>query len=295
MEKNNLKSYLMRIMELEKNKFELEQILLKLKNTKYSPDTMAYESRKVESSGNFGCLPWIGGIAGFFLAGMFVLPGNTIMIVIMIVLGIAAGIAIECSIQDKDIEKQRVELKQKNSEIDRYNMAITTETENKNKLINSSANRIQSAINETDAEIMQLYSENIIYPKYRNLVAISSIYEYLDSGRCEQLEGADGAYNIYEMEIRLDRIITKLDVIIVNLEQIRNNQFYLYSAINELKTKIDVVTNAIIENTNKLNEIEVNTAITAYTAQVIERNQYYGRNWKNGQTYYDRINMNRLK
>ena len=32
-----------------------------------------------------------------------------------------------------------------------------------------------------------LYDVNIIYPKYRNLVAVTTIYEYLASGRCDTL------------------------------------------------------------------------------------------------------------
>jgi hypothetical protein len=121
------------------------------------------------------------------------------------------------------------------------------------------------------------------------------MYEYIDSGRCNSLEGADGAYNIFELEVRLDRIITKIDVVINQLEQIRANQYYLYTAIKEIQPHINQVSNAIIENTNKLNEVAVNTAVTAYTTQVIERNQYYGRNWNDHRgAYNDRINMPRI-
>ena len=79
----------------------------------------------------------------------------------------------------------------------------------------------------------KLYAENIIYPKYRNMVAVTMIYEYLESGRCSQLEGPDGAYNLYEMELRQNIIIGQLSSIMDNLERIKENQFTLYNEIVE--------------------------------------------------------------
>lgn len=106
---------------------------------------------------------------------------------------------------------------------------------------------------------------------------IASLSEYIDTKQCDTLEGPDGAYSKYEMLTRLEKIDTKLDGVIIYLNQIKENQFYLYSAI--------------IENTNKLDKITANTAVTAYTVQVIERNQYYGRSVKDGILYDDRLNM----
>ena len=73
-----------------------------------------------------------------------------------------------------------------------------------------------------------LYAMGIVYPKYRNWVAVSSFYEYLESGRCDELTGTNGAYNIYEAESRADIIIHKLDVVIKNLSQIAATQHKLY-------------------------------------------------------------------
>lgn len=79
----------------------------------------------------------------------------------------------------------------------------------------------------------KLYAEGVIYSKYRNMVAVSTIYEYLESGRCSQLEGPDGAYNLYEMELRQNVIIGQLSSITDNLERIKENQFTLYNEIVE--------------------------------------------------------------
>ena len=39
-----------------------------------------------------------------------------------------------------------------------------------------------------------LYGYDVIFSKYRNVVALSTFYEYLAAGRCETLEGTTGAY-----------------------------------------------------------------------------------------------------
>ena len=105
------------------------------------------------------------------------------------------------------------------------------------------------------------YSSNVIFPKYRNMVAITTINEYLMSGRCYELEGPNGAYNLYEMELRQNIVINQLSNIISNLEQIRNNQYTLYQEL----TKANETVNDILR---ELRVVTENTRLTAYFAGV---------------------------
>lgn len=89
--------------------------------------------------------------------------------------------------------------------------------------------------------LQALYQKGIIFPKYRNFVMVASIYEYFCSGRCTTLEGHEGAYNILEMEIRLNHIVSQLDRIISQLEEIKNNQYMIYSAIQESNQKLSQI------------------------------------------------------
>lgn len=297
MDKNTLKKYLKRALELEKNKMELEQSLSKI-NRKYIPKIIETDNTKfVKDNGGAGCLGLIiGGVLGLIWSWRDTGAAGPIKFIFCTAVGYAISWFIVNEINNSEIKQKKLKLAQKNAAIEKQNSQNTLSANKKNKIIALSVSRIKSAITNTQTELDILYASNFIYPKYRNLIAVASMYEYLDSGRCNSLEGADGAYNIYELEVRLDRIITKLDIIISNLEQIRSNQYYLYTAIKEMQPHIDRVTNAIIENTNKLNEVAVNTAVTAYTAQVIERNQYYGRNWNDNRgVYSDRVNMPRMR
>ena len=153
--------------------------------------------------------------------------------------------------------------------------------------------------------LAKLYSANIIMPKYRNLISVSSIFEYFDTGRCNRLEGHDGAYNLFESEIRLDRIILKLDNIIEQLDRINENQFTLYSEIVDANRRTEKVLNSVEKNMSELStagqaaaknlsDIKANEQIIAYnTERAMKELEYYNRmRYLLGD--YDKIWNNRL-
>jgi hypothetical protein len=94
-----------------------------------------------------------------------------------------------------------------------------------------------------------LYRKDIIFPKYRNFIAINQIAEYIDSGRCTELEGPNGAYNLFESELRQNIIIDKLETVINQLEQIKQNQFYIYQAMRDTRNAIDNMNISVVTNT----------------------------------------------
>lgn len=127
---------------------------------------------------------------------------------------------------------------------------------------NAIAHSHSSALASLEMALQSHYNENVIFSKYRNLVAITAINEYLLSGRCYNLEGPDGAYNLYEMELRQNIVIGKLSNIISNLEQIRENQYSLYE---ELKHSNELIDSIIGE----LRDIHTNTQLTAYFSEIV--------------------------
>ena len=121
-------------------------------------------------------------------------------------------------------------------------------------------------IKETEETLRKLYDVGWIFPKYQNMVAVCSFYEYFVTGRCSQLTGADGAYNLYESEIRLDIISNKLDTIISNLEDIRNNQYMLYTELSKANSAIDGISkdvHDILDETISISEASHITSLYA--------------------------------
>lgn len=136
-------------------------------------------------------------------------------------------------------------------EMSDYNQKCEKHNDDNSKMIEN----YDTALLLLENALHELYDQNLIFPKYRNLVAITTINEYLASGRCYELEGPNGAYNLYEMELRQNIVIGQLSNIIDNLEQIRNNQFTLYEELNKSKAMVsDIVRELrILNKTEKLN------------------------------------------
>ena len=83
------------------------------------------------------------------------------------------------------------------------------------------------------------------------------LYEYISSGRCSQLEGHEGAYNLYEQEIRMNLILSKLDDVLAHLDRIEGNQYELARAIRDGNAKANQIDQSI-------QTVERHTAVTAY-------------------------------
>lgn len=108
----------------------------------------------------------------------------------------------------------------------------------KKALIDEEISEAEETLKKTIQAKKELYSCNVIYGKYRNFVALSSFYEYLMSGRCMSLEGPNGAYNIYEAEIRANQIISQLSDVLNSLEQIKSSQYMAYSQLRAINSKL---------------------------------------------------------
>ena len=128
-----------------------------------------------------------------------------------------------------------------------------------------------------------LYGYDVIFSKYRNVVALSTFYEYLAAGRCETLEGTTGAYNLYENEYRANLIITQLDKVIDSLEKIKENQYLLYTSMQYIGSQLNdlnMTTSAVLSSVRK---IEKNTEEIVSSLDVISYNTKKA-------AYYSKVN-----
>lgn len=136
-------------------------------------------------------------------------------------------------------------------------------------LLQEQLKEMKDANRKTKATLEKLYEKNIIHKNYWGFVPICSLYGYFDTGVCTQLEGHEGAYNKYDMESRLDRIIVKMDEVIRHLEEIKENQWMLYDAIQESNQKIDKVIRNCNQLSNKMDGIQAQGAeLNARVAQL---------------------------
>ena len=118
---------------------------------------------------------------------------------------------------------------------------------------------------QTKKLLQEYYDMGFIYPKYRGLVPICTIYEYLESGRCFSLLGHEGAYNLYENELRMNTIIGKLDDVIDRLDDISASQRLLAQEIKQSNAQLSRISYT-------LDNIENNTALTQYYSSITASN-----------------------
>lgn len=104
---------------------------------------------------------------------------------------------------------------------------------------------LYSKLHESERTLQRYYSKDIIFPKYRNLPALTMIYEYLSTGRCSELTGPNGAYNLYESELRQNTIISQLNIVISQLESIRYNQYVLYEEVRKINYNTQIIASEI--------------------------------------------------
>lgn len=165
------------------------------------------------------------------------------------------------------------------------------------RILDEEIDRTENALIELNYTVRKLYSYGVVYEKYRDIVALSTFYEYFMAGRCDSLEGANGAYNLYESEVRANLIITNLQQIERDLQQIAKNQYMICHQLKEMNRSLNDLNMRMGMVCDTLERINDNT--TAIRSDVQDMNQYMEQLSKNSSiiayntaatAYYSKIN-----
>lgn len=136
----------------------------------------------------------------------------------------------------------------------------------------------------------EMYAANVIFGKYRDIVALATFYEYLMAGRCDTLEGPNGAYNLYEAEVRADMIISKLSEIEKSLKSIEKSQYMIYSQLTEMNETLDRIDNTTNSAYTSISKIEANTTdMTNYMERISKNTDVIAHN-STITAYYSKLN-----
>ena len=119
---------------------------------------------------------------------------------------------------------------------------------------------------EVTDKLKELYDLDYIFEKYRNISAITMFYEYFSSSRVFELEGKDGAYNLYEAELRQNLIISNLGKINEHLEDIKDNQYCMYNEMKNVNSSLKIINRNLVDGLNDIAKIE--TANLAVNAEI---------------------------
>ena len=141
-----------------------------------------------------------------------------------------------CMARKKESEE---ELKKRIEEIKARMEAGSSKSAEKNvrcEILNDGIEKCKKLLDKVCDAINKAMNKNVLYPEYRDLFALTSIYEYLNSERCYTLVGPDGAYNLYESERRSDICST----ILRKLEDVNKKQAVLYRMAAQMYEKSEL-------------------------------------------------------
>lgn len=194
--------------------------------------------------------------------------------------GLFIGVAIAIIFAVITWVKETIHVRNTNKEINQYNIEVDRENRikiqainKKNELLSYEIEIVKNNMNKTKKILDNVYAMNIIHQKYRyNLVYICSIYEYFDTGRCNRLEGHEGAYNLLESDIKYHAIMDKLDIIITKLDEIRDTQRELYMAITNANKSIQQVNSSINQLSGTMNNVQDSLNHVEYNSRISMQN-----------------------
>lgn len=171
----------------------------------------------------------------------------------------------ECEKLEQELQTAQQEYDQLKSEITTAETVIFDTTFAELKQAKELLVKLYQARNE-------MYATDVIFEKYRDFVAVSTFYEYLCSGRCESLDGVHGAYNLYESELRMNLIVSQLSAVVEGLEEIKNNQYVLYSAINETNRELKKLNSSMATMNKTLTSMKGSLANISANSDIIAHN-----------------------
>lgn len=160
----------------------------------------------------------------------------------------------------------------------------------KKELISAEIEKAESLLKNMYQTRYEMYATDIVYRKYRDIVALATFYEYLLSGRCSTLEGPNGAYNLYESEIRANLIISKLSEVEKSLKKIEQSQYMIYSQLTEMNKTLSRINGTLDVACGAITDIQTNTSdMTQYMAIISQNSAVIAHNTAVN-AYYSKMN-----
>lgn len=193
--------------------------------------------------------------------------------------------------QNEEIESVNAERSIRLGEIDQAieNGEITLPEIIENKMVLDEIKEAEDTLEKLLCFREQYYSPNIVFSKYRDLSVLSMIYEYLQAGRCTELVGPNGAYNIYESELRANMIISKLDDVIERLDDIKQSQYTLCNIMKGVKNRLNNIDDKMAKACKSLDNIDKTSRIIAEHTEIIAHNTYISAYYAEKTAYYTKL------
>ncbi len=135
---------------------------------------------------------------------------------------------------------------------------------------NVQLNAVNNELKEINILRNKFYSENILPPQYRSLVAVSTMYPWLQYGICTEIYGHGGLFDRYEYDLKLGTIIGNLQQLNAKMDIVIQNQQTLIREVRRGNEIAGDILNHVesIENTQEriardVSDVKTSSQITA--------------------------------
>ena len=276
---DNLINYLKYVYELEKNIYEQNIVIdrmqdsVQMLNHQLRLQPSIYQESKVQVKARIAYLSIAVVILIVVLAFKRMLIafdtldpviGGMLQIVIVLssIMSIVGIILVAQKVMDTKEYNKRVREENQNNILEIE--TIQQQAKQKKQVILHNYHLFKTQLDENRKVLDEFYEKNLLHPKYRNLPAVASIYEFLQTQLCFDLVGPNGAYYLYEQKVAWGIIIEKLDDISNDLKEIKCNQRMLYNALEETKTITNNLLKQELINGNLLYDIKSSNRVMQY-------------------------------
>ena len=131
--------------------------------------------------------------------------------------------------------------------------------------------RLRNRVRTLDQLRLQLYSKRILHPNFCNIVAVNQLRDYLDMGIADQLDGNNGLYAQYLLDVRTQRICDSLEDLKRALQRglsgIASAMYSLSSSVKETKSAINAMETSLTANMSSMQQ-SLTAAQNATSAQM---------------------------
>lgn len=119
---------------------------------------------------------------------------------------------------------------------------------------------LKKVYHECDVNLTKMYNMNIVHKQYQDLEPCGMFLQYLNTGRTHSLEqvgGDQGAYNLYDADLKFHIIKSQLD-------QVLENQQVLYGVLMSIKNNVEELCSSVEKIEQYAKNIDRNTRISAW-------------------------------
>lgn len=196
--------------------------------------------------------------------------GGQICIPIACLIGRAVG-KVKSKKEQKIIDNQHIV----NCKAKKAELALLEQNNYKESLLLSEEKEsIVKRLVESTQKLNGFYEKVGIDSKYRNIVPIGYMNEFIRLGIASKLEGTDGLYYLIMKELRWDQIQCSLEEIVFKLDTLVDNQRAIYYEILDMNSKCDKLVNLArrgvslaVQQQQTLEQIQHDNAIAAYNME----------------------------